>query len=183
MLARAVAHALTRMPALTGRPIRLDVRPHLTAHKGKLLSRSSSGTPVYAGSMLAKRIITLDECLLRTPNMLARIFVHEIFHFVWWRLGNPARLAFEEVLRAEWFRRVKGELGWSAESLKLRLADTDVKLRNRRWRMYVCESFCDTGGYTFGSSRQTVELTLDHAARPLRRKWMLSNLLVKRLSV
>lgn len=174
---------MKRLPTLAGRRIRLSVRPMLTAHRGKLLSRSSSGTPVYAGSLLEKRQITLDSCLLRTPNVLARIFVHEIFHFVWWRAGNRLRWEFEELIKAEWTSKVQGELGWSSESLKLNMSRADVRQRTPRWRLYLCESFCDTAGYLFGSSRPTVEITLDPLARAVRRRWMHANLFSKRLSV
>ena len=183
VLTVAVQQLAGIMPEVKGRRIRVSVRPKLTAHKGKLLSRSSSGTPVYAGAMLEDRTITLDSSLLRTPRMLARIFVHEVFHFVWWRLGNPLRRSFEELVKTEFEAGVRGELGWSSESLKMGLTARDIRNRTNRWRMYVCESFCDTGGFVFGSSRQTVELTLDKHARALRRKWMRHHLAQRSLSI
>jgi hypothetical protein len=133
--------------------------------------------------MLEERTITLDESLLRMPRLLARIFVHEIAHFVWWRLGNPLRRSYEELIRAEFLAGLRGELGWSSESLKMGLSHRDVVHRSKRWRMYLCESFCDSAGYAFGSSRRTVEITLDSAACRARRRWMHSFLLPKRLSI
>ncbi len=44
-----------------------------------------------------------------------RIFVHEVAHFIWLRLGNPARLRYEDLVRAEIAAGARGELGWSAE--------------------------------------------------------------------
>ena len=68
--------------------IHVSFRPHLTAYRGKLLSKSPKGDAVYAGSFLRKRKIVLDEQMLRTPRVLERIFVHEVFHFVWSKLGS-----------------------------------------------------------------------------------------------
>ncbi len=58
----------------------------------------------------------------RQPRELARILVHELFHFAWVRLGNPARRSYEALVREEWKRRARGELGWSAESRKRALS-------------------------------------------------------------
>ena len=78
-----------RMPQLRARRrIHVSFRPHLTAYRGKLLSKSPKGDAVYAGSFLRKRKIVLDEQMLRTPRVLERIFVHEVFHFVWSKLGS-----------------------------------------------------------------------------------------------
>ena len=60
----------------------------------------------------------LDQELQRQPRELARILVHELFHFAWVRLGNPARRSYEALVREEWKQRARGELGWSAESRK-----------------------------------------------------------------
>ena len=60
----------------------------------------------------------LDQELERQPRELARILVHELFHFAWVRLGNPARRSYEALVREEWKQRARGELGWSAESRK-----------------------------------------------------------------
>src|SRR5450631_2160359 len=84
-----------------GAPVMVRFAPDLTAHRGKLLSRQDAGQPVFAGSFLRKRGIVLDSALLRDRGERARILVHELFHFVWLRLGNPVRACWEGVLEAE----------------------------------------------------------------------------------
>ena len=107
--------------------IHVSFRPHLTAYRGKLLSKSPKGDAVYAGSFLRKRKIVLDEQMLRTPRVLERIFVHEVFHFVWSKLGVGLRSSYEQLVMEEIENGVLGELGWSAESMKLQL--TQIRLR------------------------------------------------------
>ncbi len=69
------------------------------------------------------------------PEDFARIFVHELFHFVWLRLGNTRRLSYERLLAGELRRRFGGELGWSAEWRKGKLVRRDRRLRaaRRKW--------------------------------------------------
>ena len=161
-----------RLPQLRGhRRIHVSFRPNLTAHRGKLLSKSPKGHAVYAGSFLRKRKIVLDEQMLRTPRVLERIFVHEVFHFVWSKLRNELRASYEEMILAEFNESALGELGWSAESMKLQLTKSDWKKRTRRWKDYLCESFCDTAGWLFGSARQYSEMTLGREERDARRRW------------
>jgi len=160
------------MPELHGRPISVSFQPSLTAHAGKLLSGSSKGTAVNAGSFLVERRIILEDQLRRTPIELARIFVHEVFHFAWWRLGNPARRSYEQLLVAELEQGARGELGWSAQRLKEELTVTDWQVRSAQWRLYVCESFCDTGGWHFGSKGRYAEMTLAKRWRRKRLEWI-----------
>ena len=127
---------------------------------------------MLAGSFLRKRLIVLDSNLERTPRQLARILVHELFHFVWLRLGNPVRRKYEELVRAEFDRRVRGELGWSAEGRKRELSAQDLSRRTRRWREYACESFCDTAGYLYSGIGRYSEGTLSVSARRTRRLWL-----------
>src|SRR3712207_8023842 len=61
----------------------------------------------------------------------------------------------------------RSELGWSAESMKLQLSQADTRNRTRRWKDYICESFCDTAGWLFGSARQYSEMTLDRKSTRL----------------
>ena len=63
--------------------------PSLTAdrHAAILLNRPH-GLPVYAGSFIRKRQIVLDRELERQPRELARILVHELFHFA---CGAPGK--------------------------------------------------------------------------------------------
>src|SRR5215203_2772557 len=137
-----------RLPELKWRrKIHVSFRPNLTAYKGKLLSKSPFGDAVYAGSFLRQRKIVLDEVMLRTPRVLERIFVHEVFHFVWSKLGNRLRASWERLVLQEFASGAEGELGWSAESMKQNLSASDRIQRTRRWKDYLCESFCDTAGW------------------------------------
>jgi len=155
----------------------------LTAWKGELLSRSHKGDAVYAGSFLRKRRIVLEEQMLKTPRILERIFVHEVFHFVWSRLGRELRDAYEKLILGEFHREVRGELGWSAESMKLKLSSADRRARNRRWKDYLCESFCDTAGWMFGTANRYSEMTLDRVSRDERRRWMREYIETRSLSI
>ena len=101
----------------------------------------------------------------------ARIFVHELFHFVWLRLGNAKRWSYERAIAKELQQRVRGELGWSAEWRKKKLEPRDWRERTRRWREYCCESFCDTAAWRYAGVKTHTEFTLDSAARTARRDW------------
>src|SRR5260370_32307652 len=132
-----------RVPFLDGPPVRVRFLPALRAHRGKLYSdlrrSTAAGMPVHAGTFIRQRLIVLDSSLLRRQNDLARILVHELFHFVWVRLGNSNRDAFAGLLESELTRGAKGELGWSPESRKVNL-ERDL---SRKWLEYLCVSFCD----------------------------------------
>ncbi len=132
-----------------GQPIEVRYRDGL---------RDTAGNPAHAATWLRRRLIVLDRELLRSPQEHQRILVHELFHFVWVRLGNPRRLAWERLLIDEWSRGARGEAGWSAEWRKQQLAPDDVRRRTRRWREYCCESFCDTAASLY--TRNTKENTL-----------------------
>ena len=173
-----------RMPQLRARErIHVSFRPHLTAYRGKLLSKSPKGDAVYAGSFLRKRKIVLDEQMLRTPRVLERIFVHEVFHFVWSKLGVGLRSSYEQLVMEEIENGVLGELGWSAESMKLQLTKSDCEGRTRRWKDYICESFCDSAGWLFGTARQYSEMTLGRGERDARRRWFREHVVDRRLSI
>jgi hypothetical protein len=173
-----------RLPELKARRrINVSFRPHLTAYKGKLLSKSPHGDAVYAGSFLRQRRIVLDELMLRTPRVLERIFVHEVFHFVWSKLGNKLRASYEQMVMAEYDAGVDGELGWSAESLKQQVSASDREKRTRRWKDYICESFCDTAGWLFGSATRYSEMTLGRPERDIRRRWFREHVVDRPLSI
>ena len=172
-----------RLPELRGQQVKVAYRPKLTAWRGQLLSRSHKGDAVYAGSFLRKRRIVLEEQMIHTPRLLERIFIHEIFHFVWSRLGRDVRESYEDVIDREFARRIKGELGWSAESMKENLTPEDRSRRSRRWRDYLCESFCDTAGWYFGSAKRYSEMTLSREERAERRRWVREHLVNKPLSI
>lgn len=112
----------------------------------------------------------LDSALLDQPRELARILVHELYHFVWRRLGNRVRRSYEELLQSEVRQRRRGELGDSSERRKSALTREDILKRSRRWREYVCESFCDTAAWLAAGGRHS-EFTLDPEARRKRRTW------------
>lgn len=100
-----------------------------------------------------------------------RIFVHELFHFVWARAGNPLRWSYERLVRGEFRAGARGELGWSAEWRKAALDGRDVRRRTRLWREYCCESFCDTAAWLYSGTARHPEFTLRSKFRPARRAW------------
>jgi hypothetical protein len=150
--------------------VRVRFWPELTADGRHLYSNRPHGQPVFAGSFIRKREIILDEELKRQPRELARILVHELFHFAWVRLGNPSRRSFEALLRLEWKQRARGELGWSAELRKNRLSRSPVA-RSPLWRDYLCESFCDTAAWLYSGVRRHPEYTLAARHRKRRAEW------------
>lgn len=143
--------------------------------------RDTAGHPAHAATFIRKRLIVLDDELRRDASEHARILTHEIFHFVWVRMGNPARLEWESVVAREFSRRVPGEAGWSAEWRKLRLATRDVRLRTRAWREYCCESFCDTAAAWLTGSR--AETTLPRRILSARLAWLAATLPCKALPI
>jgi hypothetical protein len=153
-----------------GQPIRVDFQPRLMAWRGRLVSSSPRGMPVHAGSFLRQRKITMDSALLRNRRELARILVHELFHFVWLRLGNARRDQWGELLRVEIEAGVRGELGWSSAMRKGALAPRDWRAGTRRWRDYICESFCDTAAWWNCRGRRHEEFTLGAGAKGRRAK-------------
>jgi hypothetical protein len=157
---------------LVGPAIRISVRPHLCVARGRIVE--SGGTEVHAATFIRKRYMVLDAALLDSDAELRRILIHELFHFVWVRLGNPLRKSFEALLAGQWAAR--GELGWSSESRKRGLMSRDVRDRTRPWREYCCEAFCDTAAYLFARSRRHAEFTLAHRHRRKRIEWFGKNL-------
>ncbi len=163
------------------RPIRIQFVPELRAYRGRLLSGEGPGVPVSAGTFLRKREMVLDSDLLSHPRELARILIHELFHFAWWRLDNPTRRSYEDLVAGEIQQGAGGELGWSAEKRKQTLTVPDRRRRTRRWREYVAESFCDTAAWLF--SRSCAEVTLRAPFRNKRRLWFRSSEKLQRISL
>jgi hypothetical protein len=158
--------------ALAGRtPIEVRFVGAPRVHRGRLNMHSARGTEVHGASFVKRRLMVLDEELIAKPKELSRIAVHELFHFVWPRLGNPRRRSFEELLARESERGARGELGWSAASVKDALSSGDRRRRSRRWREYVCESFCDTAAWLYGGPADHDEYTLGRRWRRERRRW------------
>ena len=145
------------LPALDGQPIRVVIRASLGPH--------------LAATSIPRRIIYLDREVLAQRGDFERILVHELFHFVWVRLSNQARWDWERVLSTEFRRRVRGELGWSAEWRKQKLGPTDVRLRTAAWRLYACESFCDSAARIYSGLTRHDEFTLSVSWFRLRRDW------------
>lgn len=155
--ARLAVAVLRRLPPFAGPPIRIQYLPGLRDPRGE----------VHAGAFLRERRVVFN-C---TPVEFARVFVHEVFHFVWWRIGNARRASYEEILRAELRAGARGELGWSAEWRKRALGQDDIRQRSRRWREYCCESFCDSAAWLYSGLRYHSEFTLAGRFRASRHRW------------
>jgi len=151
------------LPALAGKPIRVRMRPWLGQH--------------LAATSIPKRVILLERSVLTRRREFERILVHELFHFSWVRLSNRTRRSWELLLSAEIARKAGGELGWSSESRKRRLVDSDVSQRTKAWRHYACESFCDTAACLFAGLKQHDEFTLPAVSRQRRKAWFEKHLL------
>jgi hypothetical protein len=150
------------LPTLDGKPIRVAMRRSLG--------------PYLASTSIRKRLIFMDGEVLERRGDFERILIHELFHFAWVRLPNAVRHDWEAVLRKEFARRVRGELGWSSEWRKNTLTTRNARARERfvrdaRWRRYACESFCDTAAWMFARIGRHDEFTLGAAARRARRGW------------
>lgn len=136
--------------------------------------RDTAGNPAHAATFIRRRLIVLDHELQSDAREHERILLHEMFHFVWVRLGNGKRHAWEEHLRAEFSGRARGEAGWSAEWRKHGLTGADVTRRTKKWREYCCESFCDTAACVFGDAPS--EVTLAPGRMVARRAWFAKQL-------
>jgi hypothetical protein len=154
---RARSIEAIRLPSLRGATIRIQSASGLRDRRGA----------IHAGCFPRERRIAFDCSRSEFP----RIFVHEVFHFVWLRAGNPLRLAWESEMRQEHRARARGELGWSAEWRRRELSAEEVEERSRRWREYCCESFCDTAAWLYSGVRGHGEFTLAARFRARRRKW------------
>lgn len=146
----------------------LEWRRGLRANGGRLEHGPGPGAEVHAASFVRARRLVLDADLRRRREELARIVIHELFHFVWLRLGNP--------LRDSWGRLIgtqcgPGELGWSAEWRKERLRAQGFPAGSRLWREYACESFCDTAAWIYCGLERHEEFTLPRLERAGRRGW------------
>lgn len=159
------------MPPLEGRSVSIRFLPSLTADGRHLYSNRPHGQPVYAGSFVRKRRIVLDSELKGQPKELARILVHELFHLAWVRLGNPARRSYETLVRDEWRKHARGELGWSAELRKKALRKRAIGPGSPAWRDYLCESFCDTAAWHYSGVHRHPEYTLAPRHRRRRAAW------------
>jgi hypothetical protein len=165
----------TGLPLEPGRPVQVAFLPQLTAHRGKLLSGADRGTPVYAASFIRRRRIVLETSLLADPASLRFIFVHELFHFVWVRIGNRVRDEYSALLLGEIARHARGELGESSAVKKAELRQ-HVKLspNSPLWRDYICESFCDSAARIFTGAAVHTGPSLAKRWTAMRRDWFSS---------
>lgn len=145
------------LPLLAGRPIRVEIRRSLGAH--------------LAAASIPRRLILLDAGVLRNQGDFERILVHEIFHFAWRRMSNATRRSWENLLESEHALQAPGELGWSSEWRKLKLAPADRSQRTPPWRRYACESFCDSAAWLFADLPGHPEFTLPARFRRQRKAW------------
>ncbi len=153
------------LPVLVGRPIEVRMVGDIPGHP--------VGGEAWASSSIPGRRILLYHSLAEDPDEFCRILIHELFHFVWVRLGNPRRIAWEGVLSAEFEgKRHSGELGYSAEWRKQLLTPEDRQGRTRGWRSYAAESFCDTAAWIYAEVADGhPEVTLGARDRNRRRRW------------
>ena len=172
-----------RRLTLRGRALRVLFRPDPRAWRGKLFSGGGRGVAVHAGSHIRRRLIVLDTALVGRWRELRRILVHEIFHFVWVRLGNRIRRSWERVLEQERQAHARGDLGWSSEVLQQRLSPRDWRQRTRRWREYCCEAFCDTAAWLCAESHRHREFTLAKRWRKMRHQWFVEVLSTRELAI
>lgn len=163
---------------LPNRPCRLvEVLPPLQGKPIRVVIRASLG-PHLAATSIPRRVIYLDRQVLAERGEFERILVHELFHFAWVRLSNQNRWDWERVLSSEFRRRVRGELGWSAEWRKKQLQPNDVCNRTPAWRRYICESFCDSAARVYSGIVKHEEFTLSSSSVQSRVEWM-RNLVTK----
>lgn len=133
------------LPRIPGSLIFISALPHLTAHRGKLLSgRPGVGKEVHAASFVRERKIVFEQELFEKAELFRLILVHELFHFVWPRLSNELRRQYGDLVDAELRARARGELGESSSVRKTMLA-SGSKCRQD----YICESFCDTAAWLY----------------------------------
>ncbi|HEX3682685.1 MAG TPA: hypothetical protein VHU83_09075 [Bryobacteraceae bacterium] len=157
---------------MSGGPICIRDGAQLTVHRGKLLwGCTERGVAVHAASFLRARQIVLRTELLAEPRVFRFILVHELFHFVWARLGNRLRAEFGALARREQTARARGELGESSSLKKERLAAVDYLRNSRAWRDYVCESFCDTAAWLYSDTGRSAAGTLAKRWRDQRARW------------
>lgn len=162
------------LPLVVSSPIQVSFQPQLTAWRGKLLSQGDCGVPVHAASFIRARTIVLEKELLSNFSLLRFIFVHELFHFVWARLGNTRRSEYGRILLNEIQRRARGELGESSEVKKAEVRRLPTpSSRPKLWREYVCESFCDSAASLLCGGCVHTGLSLAGSRIAIRRQWLM----------
>lgn len=142
----------------------------LRVRRGRLEMGKGQGVEVHAASFARRREVLLDQALVRVPDELRRVVIHELFHFVWLRMNNGQRRQWGDLLKAE---RSTGELGWSSEWRRKQLASCDGEMNTRRWRDYVSESLSDTGAWLLSGGAGDQDRLLGRKWIDRRRRFML----------
>lgn len=174
---RRLSKFLEGLPELSGDPIHVSTRPELTASRGRLLSGSPHcGTAVHAASFIRDRRIVVGSCLLDDPREFRLILIHELFHFVWARVGNRKRAEFGRILEDERNAHARGELGESA-ALKKSARPLPGSFA---WRDYACESFCDTAAFVYAGFDTHPNFTLAKGWTRRRQRWFSENVSLPR---
>jgi hypothetical protein len=167
----------TGLPIEPAAAVQVAFLPRLTDYRGKLLSGDHRGTPIYAAAFVRERRIVLETDLVKTPDALRFIFVHELFHLAWLRLGNGRREAFRKLLVNEIAANVRGELGESSTVKKGQwMACPEFSVRAPNWRDYTCESFCDSAASFYAAGRVPSGYKIGKAWTAIRRDWFDRNL-------
>ncbi len=180
-LRKLVSETLASLPKGHGAPIVLAFRPNLHSHLGQVVSKDA-GLEIHAACDLRRRTLIMDSALKADPHEFKRILMHEIFHFAWGRLGNPGRASYAALIAAERKRGARGELGWSAQRMKESLGDSHGPV-SRRYREYLCESFCDTGAWFYSGQRSHWEATLAKRYSAARGGWFSEYFRGRKLSI
>jgi hypothetical protein len=89
---------------------------------------------------------------------------------VWRRLGNGKRAEWNALVSREFQAGARGEMGWSAEWRTDELRKQGAVSHVRKWRDYLCESFCDSAASLF--VRTHGEITLKPRFRLRRERWL-----------
>jgi hypothetical protein len=119
-----------------------------------------------------ERRIVLERQLLADQALFRLILTHELFHFAWPRMGNPLRAGFGDLIADELSGRARGELGESAAVSKQNfLARGGIDQKDRHFRNYLCEAFCDTGAFLYSGVRASEHFTLAHRWIARRTSW------------
>lgn len=118
--------------------LKIRFASRLRAHRGKLEFGPGPGDEVFAASFLTRREIVFEESLLQHAPEFLNICAHEIYHFVWRKLSNADRAAWETVLKAE-KRPVHAGL-----SSRVAFDRHRERPNPKRWKHYLCEAFCDS---------------------------------------
>lgn len=178
---RLVREIVASLPEAHGRPIVLAFQPNLHSHLGEVVSKTA-GVEIHAACDLRRRTLIMDSALKSDPAEFKRILIHEIFHFAWGRLGNPARASFTRLIETERERGARGELGWSAQRIKETLGEAPSTV-SRKYREYICESFCDTGAWFYSGQPEHPEATLAQRYSSARARWFAEYFRHRKLSI